>query len=470
MAISKLDDVLGDRIERMVRTHHRRRLTRIGHGRAFTPPAGGWADSGAFAPRDGNRIELLVDGAEVLPRIVADVEAAGSHVHVAGWFFTPGLVMGHNGPTLAALLGDAAERVPVRVLAWAGAPLPLFHPDRAEVRAIRDLPVRGTRIEMQLDAAERPMHCHHEKLVIVDDRVAYVGGLDLTTLAGDRFDTSAHDPRGRLGWHDVCVRLEGPVVADVVDHFRLRWRGELVPAVRAEPLDGPAVHLVRTVPEYVYSGLPKGEFTILESYLRALQSAERLVYLESQFLWSSEVVSVLAAKLRNPPSDEFRVVVLLPARPNNGGDDPRGLVGVLVDADEGKGRFLACTLYQPGRGGGLVYVHAKVGVVDDRWLTIGSANLNEHSLFNDTEVNVVVQDEALARAVRMRLWGEHLQRDDVDGDPTALIDEVWRPLATEQLDRRRKDGFVTHRLTLLPHVSRRAQSLLGPINGLLVDG
>ena len=378
--------------------------------------------------------------------------------------------MGGDGQTLAALLGEAAERVPVRVLAWAGAPLPLFHPDRAEVRAMRDLLVGGTRIEMQLDARERPMHCHHEKLVLVDDRVAYVGGIDLTTLAGDRLDTSAHDPRGRLGWHDVCVRLEGPVVADVVDHFRLRWQGELAPAARSEPLGGPTVQLVRTVPEHVYSGLRDGEFTVLESYQRALQSAERLVYLESQFLWSSEVVSVLAAKLRDPPSDDFRVVVLLPSRPNNGGDDTRGQVGVLLDADAGNGRFLACTLYQPGRGGEIVYVHAKVGIVDDRWLTIGSANLNEHSLFNDTEVNVVVQDEAVVRAARMRLWSEHLQRDDVNGDSTTLIDEVWRPLAEEQLDRRRKDGFGTHRLTLLPHVSRRAQSLWGPINGLLVDG
>lgn len=398
------------------------------------------------------------------------MEAASSHVHVAGWFFTPGLRMGEGGPTLAALLGEAAERVPVRVLAWAGAPLPLFHPARAEVRAVRDLLVRGTRIEMQLDARERPMHCHHEKLVLVDDRVAYVGGLDLTTLAGDRLDTSAHEPRGGLGWHDVCVRLEGPVVADVTEHFRLRWKGDLEPSPVADTSGGVDIQLVRTVPERVYDGLPAGEFTVLESYQRALRSAERLVYLESQFLWSSEVVSVLAAKLRQPPSDEFRVVVLLPARPNNGGDDTRGQVGVLVDADAGNGRFLACTLYQPGRGGALVYVHAKVGIVDDRWLTIGSANLNEHSLFNDTEVNVVAQDEALARAVRLRLWSEHLERDDVDGDATTLVDEVWRPLAEEQLERRRKDGFVTHRLTLLPHISRRAQSLWGPVNGLLVDG
>ena len=68
-------------------------------------------------------------------------------------------------------------------------------------------------------------------------------------------------------------------------------------------------------------------------------------------------------------------------------------------------RFLACTLYQPGAGSEPVYVHAKIGIVDDRWLTVGSANLNEHSLFNDTEVNVVVRDEHLARDARLAALG-----------------------------------------------------------------
>ena len=64
------------------------------------------------------------------------------------------------------------------------------------------------------------MHCHHEKTIVVDDRVAFVGGIDLTSEAGDRFDTSNHPARGRLGWHDASVRLEGPAVTDVAEHFR----------------------------------------------------------------------------------------------------------------------------------------------------------------------------------------------------------------------------------------------------------
>jgi phosphatidylserine/phosphatidylglycerophosphate/cardiolipin synthase-like enzyme len=230
--------------------------------------------------------------------------------------------------------------------------------------------------------------------------------------------------------------------------------------------------VVRTTPEKIYARLARGEFTILESYLRALRSARRLVYLENQFLWSPEIVTVLADKLRNPPDGDFRLLVLLPAKPNNGNDDTRGQLGVLADADGGRGRFLACTLYQGGGGARPVYVHAKIGIVDDTWLTIGSANLNEHSLFNDTELNVVTQDAALARDTRLRLWREHLDAPalEIAGDPTEVIEKRWRPLAEEQLERRRAGRPMTHRLVRLPHVSRRTEGLRGPINGLLVDG
>ena len=164
---------------------------------------------------------------------------------------------------------------------------------------------------------------------------------------------------------------------------------------------------------------------------------------------------------------------MLPAKPNSGADDTTGQLGLLADADDGAGRMLACTRYAVADGASdRVYVHAKVGIVDDRWLTVGSANLNEHSLFNDTEMNVVSHDPALARATRLRLWSEHLARpaETLEGDPATLIDEVWRPLATEQLERRTAGAQLTHGLVGLAHVSRRSKRLLGPLQSLLVDG
>ena len=479
----RLDDLVGDAIERVVRAHHARRLRRYGSAAAVDPVPDGWATTAAFAPRSGCRVEALLDGSEALPRIAEAIRSASSHIHLAGWHFDPAFRLEEGGPTLRELLAEAAERVDVRVLAWAGAPLPLFHPDRRQVRQACEELAGGTRISMALDARERPLHCHHEKLVVADDETAFVGGIDLTALAGDRLDSSEHPRRDGLGWHDTATRLEGPVVGDVAEHFRVRWHavaGNGLPRpgepAGAAVRGGVEAQFVRTVPERLYEPLRDGEWSILESYLRALQAAERFVYLENQFLWSPEVSSVLAEKLRRPPCDDFRVIAVLPAHPNSGADDSRGQVGLLIEADRESGdettRFLACTLYQPGPGGNPVYVHSKAAVVDDAWLTIGSANLNEHSLFNDTEANVVVRDPRLAREVRLRLWEEHLERprEEIDGDPARVFDELWKPLAEERLEQRRRDGWADGKLTLLPHVSRRSEALWGPLNGLFVDG
>jgi phosphatidylserine/phosphatidylglycerophosphate/cardiolipin synthase-like enzyme len=345
------------------------------------------------------------------------------------------------------------------------------------VRAARAEFVRDSRVECVLDARERTMHCHHEKTVVVDGEVAFVGGVDLTDLQGDRFDDPEHVPRDLLRWHDAAARVRGPAVAAVDRHFVRRWNevaGQRLPDPRPPGRAGDVrVQVVRTIPEKTYDFLPAGDFSVIEAYLLALRSAERLVYLENQFLWSPEITDALADRLRNPPRDDFRVLLLLPTRPNNAKETTRGQLGRLLSADNGRGRLLATTVVgMPGGGRPPVYVHAKVGVVDDRWLTIGSANLNEHSLFNDTELNVVTCDPTIARHTRLRLWSEHTERpiDAIAGDPASVIDGVWRPIAEEQADRARRGLPRTHRLSLLERVSRRADRLEGPVRGLLVDG
>jgi phosphatidylserine/phosphatidylglycerophosphate/cardiolipin synthase-like enzyme len=321
------------------------------------------------------------------------------------------------------------------------------------------------------------MHCHHEKTIVIDDRVAFVGGIDLTSESGDRYDTSEHRARATIGWHDVSARIEGPAVTDVADHFRMRWRevtGEtLAPAHPCEPAGGIEVQIIRTVPEHIYTAVPRGDFRILESYLRAFQAAQRLIYLENQFLWSPEIAAALRAKLAKPPNPDFRILLVLPSRPNSGVDDTRGVLAELIEEDGDDGQILACTLYaRSGPHADPVYVHAKIGIVDDAWLTLGSANLNEHSLFNDTEMNLVVHDPDLAVRTRRRLWAEHLELpiEAIPTDSTEAIDELWKPISKEQLQRRIDGRPLTHRLVRLPHVSRRSSRVLGPLTGLLVDG
>ena len=482
-SLAHADRFAGTLVEGAMGAHHRRRLRTLGHDVSYDPPADGtlWA-AGDPPPRPGNDVEILVDGAQALPEIERAIRGARRHVHIAGWSITPHFAVTRDEPpvVLRELLADAAERVDVRVLMWAGAPAHTFAPDRRTVRDARDELMRGTRVRAACDARSRAMHCHHEKLVIVDDEVAFVGGIDLTLLGGDRYDTNAHPVRGHLGWHDATSRLRGPAVADVAVHFAARWAavtGEPVAVPPAGHAPAPAgdvdVQVVRTLPERQYDFAPRGDFRILEAYLRALRSAERIVYLESQFLWAPEIVDTLAAKLRDPPRDEFRVVVVLPSKANNGQEDTKGQLAILAEADRDGHRFLAATITaRTGRTIDRVYVHAKIGIVDDRWLTIGSANLNAHSLFNDSEMNLVMCDPALARGTRLRLWAEHLERDEADvaGDPARVFDELWRPIALEQRERTRRGEPRTHRLVELPPASRRLDRLLAPIDALVVDG
>jgi phosphatidylserine/phosphatidylglycerophosphate/cardiolipin synthase-like enzyme len=300
----------------------------------------------------------------------------------------------------------------------------------------------------------------------------------MTDFGGDRNDSSDHPARRRLGWHDVGTQLQGPAVADVGAHFAMRWReitGESVPEPPSpEPCGEHTVQVVRTVADGMYDSMPHGDFRILESYIRALGSAREFIYLENQFLWAPEIVALLADKLSNPPQPSFRIVVVLPANANNGQDDTKGQLGRLIAADDGAGRLLAATLRSlSGTREDPLYVHAKVAIVDDRWLTVGSANLNAHSLFNDTEMNVCTDDRGLARRTRLRLWAEHLDRtpEAVASRPVAdAVDDLWRPIAAEQLRRRETGEPPTHHLLALPGVSRRSQRLLGPLQGLLDDG
>ena len=223
--IDKVDERIGDGLEHVLCAHHHRRLRRLGWADVLEP--GRRADRfGGRAPvRRGNSMEVLVDGEEALPVIQAAIQGRARHVHIANWHASPDfrLVREPGAPTLRELLAATAERVPVRLLLWAGPPMPVFQPTRGLVQAAHEAFTRDSEVRCVLDSRERTMHCHHEKLVIVDDETAFVGGMDFTALEGDRHDSVEHPPDRPLGWHDVVTRLRGPIVADVAEHFRQRW-------------------------------------------------------------------------------------------------------------------------------------------------------------------------------------------------------------------------------------------------------
>ena len=123
-------------IDGAMAAHHRRRLRNLGHARSYDPPADGASGPPATRRRAaGNAVDVLVDGAQALPEIERAIRGARRHVHIAGWSITPHFALTRDEPpvVLRELLADAAERVDVRVLMWAGAPAHTFAPDRGTV-------------------------------------------------------------------------------------------------------------------------------------------------------------------------------------------------------------------------------------------------------------------------------------------------------------------------------------------------
>ena len=185
---------------------------------------------------------------------------------------------------------------------------------------------------------------------MIDDRVAFVGGIDLTLDGGDPYDTSNHRARGGIGWHDARGADRRPAVRDVADHFRLRWQAASR-RERCQPAPEPGLPVTSSsrssapLPAGTYRAVPNGDYSILESYVGALRSAERSSISRTSSCGHRRSSTSSPTSWRDPPTEEFRVVVLLPARANDGADISRGQVAALIDADDGNDRFLACTVY-----------------------------------------------------------------------------------------------------------------------------
>jgi len=176
----RAEALLGEAISDQIARHHRRRLRRIGWEHALDADGVGWA-GGAPPPRPGNAIEILIDGAEALPAIARELESARSHIHMTAWYLSPGVALVRDSrPTvLRHLLAELAEHVDVRVLVWAGAPLPLFHPSRRQVREMRErLQARlGVRPRLELVAQGTIPRTEFKAKRVIDDRDLYRQGV-----------------------------------------------------------------------------------------------------------------------------------------------------------------------------------------------------------------------------------------------------------------------------------------------------
>jgi phosphatidylserine/phosphatidylglycerophosphate/cardiolipin synthase-like enzyme len=434
---------------------------------------------GEQAWSSGNHVRPLVHGATYFAELSERIEEtrAGDLILFTDWRGDPDEQLTDDpGSTMVRLLGDADRRgVDVRGLIWRS------HWDKLAFSGSEN---RHTGEELQAEGAEalldmrvRTGGSHHQKLVVIryldqpERDIAFVGGID---LCHSRRDDARHlgDPQAQSmakaygnhpAWHDIQAAITGPAVYDVETVFRERW-SDPTPLSRSpvrrlhdrlagddlspDPLPEQApppppvsggthvVQLLRTYPNLRhgrdYPFARGGERSVARGYGKAIEQAQRLIYVEDQYLWSTEVAATFADALRAKP--ELRVIAVLPHLPDQSAPlskIPQELgrhdaVAQLMEAGPGR-----VAVYGIENHRGLpVYVHAKVCVIDDWWATIGSDNFNLRSWTHDSELSAVVLDTSAddhspyARRLRLTLAAEHLDRgfgpDGYPGDISAL--------------------------------------------------
>jgi phosphatidylserine/phosphatidylglycerophosphate/cardiolipin synthase-like enzyme len=380
-------------------------------GLSFDPTL--WRESAA------PRAAVLVDIADYYAAARAAMIGARRSIHLLNWAFESrtrlGPVAEPDEPIGDLLKRLAASGLDVRVLVWKAA-LPVaasqdFFPlqDR---RSFRD-----SLVKFVLDGDHPFGACHHQKAIVIDDALAFCGGAD---FAQDRWDTPEHlddDPRrlrpGQTGRyfdsrHEVMALVDGPPAAALGELFRDRWRratGEsLTPPATALPAPWPAnvepaftgarVGLSRAAPAW------QGDVEVRETQaltIASIAAARRCIYLENQYFTSPVAAEALAERLADPDGPD---VVLISTRHSPHWfdrmtmDRARGdFVRRLRRADH-HGRF---HIYSPAtRLGRIIIVHAKVAIIDDVFVRVGSANMNNRSGGFDTECDLVIEAESQA--------------------------------------------------------------------------
>ncbi len=406
----------------------------------------------------GNDVRPLIHGSTYFAELAARVGrmSAGDLLLFTDWRGDPDERLGQAGPMVSDAFCEAASRgVRVAGLIWRS------HLDRLRFSAEQNRHL-GDDIEAAggqclLDMRVRPGGSHHMKMVVLRHRsdpardAAFVGGID---LCHSRRDDVAHagDPQAqqmaavygpRPPWHDVQAMIQGPAVGDAETVFRERWEDPapltrnpvhrlrdlldgdqhtarpLPPQSADPPSCGPhVVQLLRTYPYrwHGYDFAPRGERSIARAHQKVLPRARSLVYIEDQYLWSTEIVAALAVGLRANPG--LHLIVVIPRFPDQDGRlaTPLNLVGradaVSLLRQAGGDRVAVYGL--ENAAGTPVYVHAKVCLVDDTWAVVGSANVNRRSWTHDSELSCAVLTDdgssarGFARQVREMLVAEHL--------------------------------------------------------------
>lgn len=390
-----------------------------------------------------DRASILIDGAAYFACLEAALCRAERSILIIGWDFDGSIrlrpeVSAEDSPPLGPLLRSLVEAKPdleVRILVWSvavvhapGAPGPLIF--GAEWQ---DHP----RLQLKLDTHHPLYAAHHQKIVCIDDAMAFVGGMDLTV---ERWDTHRHacDDPIRLKddgsiyepVHDLQMAVDGKAARSVAEVGYGRWKfatgEELSPAppaggdpwpedLAADFVDVP-IAIARTYP--AWGDQPAAQEAAALT-LDALSAARKSIYIEAQYMTAPAIGDVLEQRLADPDGPE---IVVIQTHESHGwteelvmGTNRDRLIRRLRKCDH----YNRLRVYYPvipnGSGGECqVLIHSKLIIVDDVFLRIGSSNLNNRSMGLDSECDLAIEatteeERRTIAGLRDRLLAEHLE-------------------------------------------------------------
>jgi len=439
------------------------------------------------APRAG----VLADGRDFYRAVYDAASRAERSILMTGWQFTSSVhllygedAQGAAHPTrLVDFLRDLCERNPaleIHILAWDASAVFTFEREPLQRFFFQ---IRGhRRVHYRMDNAHPFGASHHQKFVVIDRSIAFVGGMDLTNSRWDDRAHEAEQPLRRWGrrsyapYHDVQAYVTGEAVDVLRGWFADRWRlatGHELPAMdpprREVPIrpsfevTAPGVGLTRTLPRVKRPPTACIQ-EIYELHLRAIAAAETCIYIENQYFSCDELEDAFVRRMEagGPPLD---IVLVLPEK--SAGWKERISIGAYQQRILARlGEVAARTGHRLGvyysaargpRGDVPVFIHAKLLAVDDRFLLVSSANLNNRSMGFDTELGLAweaPEPTASLRHARVDLLAEHCglapaHARELLGEPAGLV---------TRLDELAREG--QHRLRI--H-RRNVDEQLGPI-------
>ncbi|MDS9469209.1 phospholipase D-like domain-containing protein [Paracoccus sp. MBLB3053] len=402
------------------------------------------AGQNCWRVENADRFAFIIDGQDYFRALRESLMQAKRLILMIGWDFdfeiemlpgesdengnAPDGMPNRVGEFLDALV-DRREGLDIYLLKWSGGAL--VAPGGA-LPAIRVKFLSPDQIHLAFDGCHPIGACHHQKIVVIDDSLAFCGGIDVTD---GRWDRPAHrhaDPLrlSRAGeisqpWHDASAIMSGPVAASLSELARTRWKraqgrevdesfepgSSIWPESVPPALEDVRIAIARTEP-------PENDRPIVteieQLYLDSIAAARDIIYLESQYFCAESVTQAILDRLQEPDGPE--VVIINPDAAQKYVEDQamhvtRSRMVRTLRAHDPHDRFRI--VHPVNDAEESIYVHAKIAIIDDHLLRVGSSNIDQRSMGFDTECDVAIVGDgtdtrAYIRKIRLKLLSEHL--------------------------------------------------------------